>query len=132
MARASGSVSACTQIPANRIVVDRISKLDRSFISSPVIRPRLGHDAQIVVRGTKGGQGIGRSYSERVRDRGRGAASSRSNPLKPLSAWFEVASQCKASAVLDCRVSLVSLPFKDLSQQIMGFECRGFLDRSLG
>src|SRR5882724_7294467 len=48
MARASGSVSACRQFPANNMV-DRTSRLNRSFISSPVIRPRLGGDAQIVV-----------------------------------------------------------------------------------
>src|SRR6266849_366751 len=132
MARASGSVSACTQIPASSTVVDRTSRLNRSFISSPVIRPRLGRDAQIVVRGSEAGQGIGRSYSKGARDRTRAAPFSLSDPLQRLPGRFIVAGQRQPRAIFSRSADLVALFFEELAEKVMGFERGRLLDRGFG
>src|SRR5256885_4906 len=130
MARSSESVSACRRSPANNTVANRTNTCTRSFISSPVIRPRLSRDAQIVVRGREAGQGIDGSASKRVGLLN--CRSSRSNPLQRPAGGLVIAGKRQSSTIFARGATFVALLFEQLAENVMSLENGCLLDRTLG
>src|SRR5258707_922238 len=131
MARSRGSVSARRCAPLRNIVADRTNRLNRSFISSPVIRPRLDRDAQIVCAKREPGGEFGRYHSNPAGSRKRRPCS-RSDPLQRLACGFVVTCQSQGRPIFASGAGVVALFFKQLAEKIMSFESGSLLDRAFG